>query len=34
MSDKEPFYLTRDRMLVKVKLRTEKHGDEDVNASM
>lgn len=32
MSDKEPFYLTRDRMLVKVKLRTEKHGDEDVNA--
>lgn len=32
MSDKEPFYLTRDPMLVKVKLRTEKHGDEDVNA--
>lgn len=32
MTDKEPFYLTRDRMHVKVKLRTEKHGDEDVNA--
>jgi len=32
MSNQEPFYLTRDRMLVKVKLRTEKHGDEDVNA--
>jgi hypothetical protein len=29
---KEPFYLTRDRMSVKVKLRTEKHGDDDVNA--
>lgn len=28
----EPFYLTRDRMSVKVKLRTEKHGDDDVNA--
>lgn len=27
-----PFYLVRDRMSVKVKLRTEKHGDEDVNA--
>lgn len=32
MSNQEPFYLVRDRMLVKVKLRTEKHGDEDVNA--
>jgi hypothetical protein len=32
MSTQEPFYLTRDRMTVKVKLRTEKHGDEDVNA--
>ncbi len=32
MSKQDPFYLTRDRMLVKVKLRTEKHGDEDVNA--
>lgn len=32
MSTQEPFYLHRDRMLVKVKLRTEKHGDEDVNA--
>lgn len=32
MSNQEPFYLHRDRMLVKVKLRTEKHGDEDVNA--
>lgn len=28
----DPFYLTRDRMSVKVKLRTEKHGDDDVNA--
>jgi hypothetical protein len=28
----EPFNLVRDRMSVKVKLRTEKHGDEDVNA--
>ena len=28
----EPFYLVRDRMSVKVKLRTEKHGDDDVNA--
>jgi hypothetical protein len=32
MSNQEPFYLVRDRMTVKVKLRTEKHGDEDVNA--
>lgn len=32
MSNQEPFYLIKDRMLVKVKLRTEKHGDEDVNA--
>lgn len=32
MSNQEPFYLVRDRMLVKVKLRTEKHGDDDVNA--
>lgn len=32
MSNLEPFYLTRDRMSVKVKLRTEKHGDDDVNA--
>lgn len=32
MSTQEPFYLTRDRMAVKVKLRTEKHGDDDVNA--
>lgn len=32
MSNQEPFYLVRDRMLVKVKLRTEKHDDEDVNA--
>jgi hypothetical protein len=32
MSDKELFYLTRDRMLVKVKMRTEKHGDENVDA--
>lgn len=32
MSTQEPFYLHRDRMTVKVKLRTEKHGDEDVNA--
>lgn len=32
MSNQEPFYLTRDRMSVKVKLRTEKHGDDDVNA--
>lgn len=30
--NQEPFYLTRDRMSVKVKLRTEKHGDDDVNA--
>lgn len=32
MSTQEPFYLHRDRMLVKVKQRTEKHGDEDVSA--
>lgn len=32
MSNQEPFYLHRDRMSVKVKLRTEKHGEEDVNA--
>lgn len=32
MSNQEPFYLTRDRMLVKVKMRTEKHGDENVDA--
>lgn len=32
MSNQEPFYLVRDRMSVKVKLRTEKHGDDDVNA--
>jgi hypothetical protein len=32
MSIQEPFYLTRDRMLVKVKMRTEKHGDENVDA--
>lgn len=32
MSNQEPFYLVRDRMTVKVKLRTEKHGEEDVNA--
>lgn len=32
MSEKEPFYLTRDHMLVKVKMRTEKHGDENVDA--
>lgn len=32
MSTQEPFYLTRDRMLVKVKMRTEKHGDENVDA--
>jgi hypothetical protein len=32
MSTKEPFNLVRDRMTVKVKLRTEKHGDDDVNA--
>jgi hypothetical protein len=32
MSSQEPFCLIRDRMLVKAKLRTEKHGDEDVNA--
>lgn len=32
MSNQEPFYLVRDRMTVKVKLRTEKHGDDDVNA--
>lgn len=32
MSTQEPFYLHRDRMLVKTKLRTEKHGDEEVNA--
>lgn len=32
MSTQEPFYLVRERMLVKVKLRTEKHGDDDVNA--
>lgn len=32
MSTQEPFYLYRERMLVKVKLRTEKHGEEDVNA--
>lgn len=28
----EPFYLIRERMSVKVKMRTEKHGDDDVNA--
>lgn len=32
MTTQDPFCLVRDRMLVKVKLRTEKHGDEDVNA--
>lgn len=32
MSNQEPFNLVRDRMTVKVKLRTEKHGEEDVNA--
>jgi hypothetical protein len=32
MSMHDPFYLIRERMNVKVKLRTEKHGDEDVNA--
>lgn len=32
MSIQEPFYLTRERMSVKVKMRTEKHGDDDVNA--
>lgn len=32
MSTQDPFYLVRDRMSVKVKLRTEKHGDDDVNA--
>lgn len=32
MSNQYPFYLIRDRMSVKVKLRTEKHGDDDVNA--
>lgn len=32
MSTQDPFNLTRDRMSVKVKLRTEKHGDDDVNA--
>ncbi len=32
MSTQEPFYLTRERMAIKVKMRTEKHGDEDVNA--
>lgn len=32
MSKQEPFYLIRERMGVKVKLRTEKHGDEDVSA--
>jgi hypothetical protein len=32
MSTQEPFHLHRERMSVKVKLRTEKHGDDDVNA--
>jgi hypothetical protein len=32
MSTQEPFYLHRDRMSVKVKMRTEKHGDENVDA--
>jgi len=32
MSTQEPFCLVKDRMSVKVKLRTEKHGDDDVNA--
>lgn len=32
MSTQEPFSLYRERMLVKVSLRTEKHGDESVNA--
>lgn len=32
MSQQEPFYLIRERMDIKVKMRTEKHGDEDVSA--
>lgn len=32
MSMQEPFYLIRERMDIKVKMRTEKHGDEDVSA--
>lgn len=32
MSNQEPFYLIRERMNIKVKMRTEKHGDEDVSA--
>lgn len=32
MSNQEPFYLVRERMNIKVKMRTEKHGDEDVSA--
>lgn len=32
MSMQEPFYLIRERMNIKVKMRTEKHGDEDVSA--
>lgn len=32
MSTQEPFYLIRERMNIKVKMRTEKHGDEDVSA--
>ena len=32
MTTQDPFNLVRDRMSVKVKLRTEKHGDDDVNA--
>lgn len=32
MSTQEPFYLHRDRMSVKVKMRTEKHGDDSVDA--
>lgn len=32
MSMQEPFYLIRERMDIKVKMRTEKHGNEDVSA--
>lgn len=32
MTTQDPFSLVRDRMSVKVKMRTEKHGDDDVNA--
>lgn len=32
MSDTEDFYLSKERMLVQIKKRTEKHGDVDKNA--